>query len=186
VTPEDPDDHAATFSDFYHRERTRLFRFAAVMSPHLDHESAVQEAFVGAWRNWPVIAPPSRRAWLVKTIRNQLVDQARRRERPGDLTDEVVARQRGTYRILVPRQRDAETWHELISTLAAVVNLPDHLRTALALRFWDFGDDEIADVLGCRRESVRRYVSQARAEISERVGNEGRRARGSQRGKETS
>ncbi|XVS63026.1 RNA polymerase sigma factor [Actinosynnema sp. CA-299493] len=186
MTPEDPDDHAATFSDFYHRERTRLCRFAAVMSPHLDHESAVQEAFVGAWRNWPVIAPGSRRAWLVRTIRNLLVDQARRRERPGDLTDEVVARQRGTYRILLPGQRDAETWHELVSTLAAVANLPDHLRTALVLRFWDFDDDEIADVLGCRRASVRRYVSQARSRVSERVGNEERRVRGSQRGKETS
>jgi RNA polymerase sigma-70 factor (ECF subfamily) len=186
VTPEDPDDHAATFSDFYHRERTRLFRFAAVMSPHLDHESAVQEAFVGAWRHWPVITPGARRAWLVKTIRNLLVDQARRRERPGDLTDEVIARQRGTYRILVPRQRDPETWHELVSTLAAVANLPDHLRTALVLRFWDFDDDEIADVLGCRRASVRRYVSQARAQVSEQVGNEERRVRGPQRGKETS
>ncbi|MFE2751773.1 RNA polymerase sigma factor [Actinosynnema sp. NPDC059335] len=186
MTPEDPDDHAATFSDFYHRERTRLFRFAAVMSPHLDHESAVQEAFVTAWRHWPVIAPRSRRAWLVRTIRNLLVDQARRRELPGDLTDEVVARQRGTYRVLVPRQRDAETWHELVSTLAAVANLPDHLRTALVLRFWDFDDGEIADVLGCRRSSVRRYVSHARAKVSEQVGNTERRVRGSQRGKETS
>ncbi|MFD1149788.1 RNA polymerase sigma factor [Saccharothrix hoggarensis] len=188
MTPDDPDDedHAATFSDFYHRERTRLFRFAAVVSPHLDHESAVQEAFVSAWRNWPVIAAPSRRAWLVRTIRNLLVDQARRRERPGDVTDEATVRQRGTYRILLPRQRDAETWHELISTLAAVVDLPDHLRTALVLRFWDFDDDEIADVLGCRRASVRRYVAEARARVSARVGNQERRVRGSQRGKETS
>ncbi|WP_179118277.1 hypothetical protein [Saccharothrix sp. ALI-22-I] len=37
----------------------------------------------------------------------------------------MVARQRGTYRILMPEQRDAETWHELISTPAAVANLPD-------------------------------------------------------------
>lgn len=184
MTADDPDDHAATFSDFYHRERTRLCRFAAVVSPHLDHESAVQEAFVSAWRNWPVINPPSRRAWLVRTIRNLLVDQARRRERPGEVTDEVTARQHGTYRILVPRQRDPETWHELTSTLAAVANLPDRLRTALVLRFWEFDDDEIADVLGCLRSSVRRYVSDARAQVAEQVGNEERRVRG--RGKGTS
>lgn len=178
MTPEDPDDHAATFTDFYHRERTRLFRFAAVMSPHLDHESAVQEAFVSAWRHWPVIAATSRRAWLVKVIHNLLVDQARRWERPGEVTDEVVARQRGTYRILVQRHRDPETWHELTSTLAAVAGLPDHLRTALVLRFWDFGDDEIAEVLGCQRASVRRYVSEARARVSGQVGNQERRVRG--------
>ncbi|MGM1058094.1 RNA polymerase sigma factor [Saccharothrix sp. Mg75] len=175
--PEDPDDEAG-FTDFYHRERTRMCRFAAVVSPHLDHESAVQDAFVGAWRNWPVIAPSARRAWLVRTIRNLLVDQARRRERPSELSDEVVARQRGTFRVLVQRHRDAEAWHELTSTLAAVAALPEHLRTALVMRFWDFDDDEIADVLGCRRDSVRRYVSEARAKVSTRVGNEERRVRG--------
>ncbi|GAA3461964.1 MULTISPECIES: RNA polymerase sigma factor [Saccharothrix] len=175
--PADPD-HAAAFTDFYHRERTRMCRFAAVLSPHLDHESAVQDAFASAWRNWPVIAVASRRAWLVRTIRNLLVDQARRRERPSELSDEVVARQRGTFRILVQRHRDAEAWHELTSTLAAVATLPEHLRTALVLRFWDFADDEIADVLGCGRDSVRRYVSEARAKVSARVGNEERRVRG--------
>ena len=179
MTAEDPDDHAATFTDFYHRERTRLFRFAAVVSPHLDHESAVQEAFVSAWRNWSAIAATSRRAWLVKVIRNLLVDQARRWERPSELTDEV----RGAHRVLVQRHRDPEAWHELTSTLAAVARLPDHQRTALVLRFWDFDDDEIAEVLGCRRASVRRYVSEARARISDRVGNQERRARG--RGKGT-
>ncbi|WP_433263708.1 RNA polymerase sigma factor [Actinosynnema sp. CS-041913] len=181
MTPGDSDDHAAAFSDFYHRERTRLVRFAAVMSPHLDHESAVQEAFVSAWRNWPSISPPARRAWLAKTIRNLLVDQARRLERPSEVTDEVVARSR----ILVQRHREAEAWHELTSTLAAIARLPDQLRTALVLRFWDFGDDEIADVLGCRRESVRRYVSDARARVSETVGNSERRVRGPRRGKGT-
>ncbi|MBB5955734.1 RNA polymerase sigma-70 factor (ECF subfamily) [Saccharothrix tamanrassetensis] len=181
MTPGDSDDHAAAFSDFYHRERTRLFRFAAVMSPHLDHESAVQEAFVSAWRHWPSISPPARRAWLVKTIRNLLVDQSRRLERPSEVTDEVIARSR----ILVPRHREAEAWHELTSTLAAIARLPDQLRTALVLRFWDFDDDETADVLGCRRESVRRYVSDARARISEVVGNPERRVRGSRRGKGT-
>lgn len=181
MTPGDSDDHAASFSDFYHRERTRLFRFAAVMSPHLDHESAVQEAFVGAWRHWPAISPAGRRAWLVKTIRNLLIDQSRRLERPSEVTDEVIARSR----LLVPGQREAETWHELSSTLAAIARLPDQLRTALVLRFWDFGDDEIADVLGCRRDSVRRYVSEARARISAVVGNAERRARSPRRGKET-
>ncbi|GAA1352404.1 RNA polymerase sigma factor [Saccharothrix algeriensis] len=181
MTPEDSDDHAATFADFYHRERTRLFRFAAVMSPHLDHESAVQEAFVRAWRHWPSISPPARRAWLVKATRNLLVDQARRRERPGEVTDEVIARSR----LLVQRHRDAEAWHELTSTLAAIARLPDRLRTALVLRFWDFTDDEIADVLGCGRDTVRRYVTEARALIAEEVGNPERRARGSRRGKGT-
>ncbi|RKT56868.1 RNA polymerase sigma factor [Saccharothrix australiensis] len=181
MTPEDSDDHAATFSDFYHRERTRLFRFAAVMSPHLDHESAVQEAFVRAWRDWPSISPHARRAWLVKAIRNLLVDQARRLERPSEVTDEVIARSR----VLVQRHREAEEWHELTTTLAAIARLPDQLRTALALRFWDFDDHEIADVLGCRRESVRRYVSEARARVSAVVGNPERRARGPRRGKET-
>ncbi|MEU5692534.1 sigma-70 family RNA polymerase sigma factor [Actinosynnema sp. NPDC020468] len=176
MTPED------SFSDFYQRERTRLLRFAAVVSPHLDHESAVQEAFVGAWRHWPTIDETRRRAWMVKTIRNLLVDQSRRRERPGEVTDEVAARHRGTFRILVQRDRDPETWQELNSTFAAIADLPDRLRTALVLRFWDFGDDEIADVLGCRRETVRRYVTEARARISEVVGNQERRARRSRRG----
>ncbi|MBY8852171.1 hypothetical protein K7G98_29455, partial [Saccharothrix sp. MB29] len=45
-------------------------------------------------------------------------------------------------------------------------------------RFRDFADDEIADVLGCGRDSVRRYVSEARAKVSARVGNEERRVRG--------
>ncbi|MEJ2857885.1 MULTISPECIES: RNA polymerase sigma factor [unclassified Saccharothrix] len=181
MTPGNSDDHAASFTDFYHRERTRLFRFAAVMSPHLDHESAVQEAFVGAWRHWPTINPAARRAWLVKTIRNLLVDQSRRLERPSEVTDEVIARSH----LLVQRHREAETWHELNSTLAAIARLPDRLRTALVLRFWDFGDDEIADVLGCGRDSVRRYVSEARARISAVVGNAERRARAPRRGKET-
>ncbi|MBY8852694.1 hypothetical protein K7G98_32505, partial [Saccharothrix sp. MB29] len=108
--PADPD-HATALTDSHHRERTRMCRFAAVLSPHLDHESAVQDAFAAAWRNRPVITVASRRAWLVRTIRNLLVDQARRRERPSELSDEVVARRRGTFRTLVQRHGDAEAWH---------------------------------------------------------------------------
>lgn len=183
MTPQDSDDHAAAFSDLYHRERTRLFRFAAVHSPHLDHESAVQEAFVSAWRHWSDIDPRRRRAWLLRTTRNLLVDQSRRRERPGEVSDEVAARHRGTFRILVQRHREAEEWHELSTTLAAIAVLPDHLRTALVMRFWDFDDEETAHVLGCHRSSVRRYVSEARSRISELAGNPERRVRGTRRGR---
>lgn len=173
-----PPGRERAFTEFYDRERVSLFRFAAVMSPHLDHESAVQDAFIIAWREWDSISPASRRAWMIKVIRNLLVDLARKRERPGVLTEW----QAGSYRLLVQRQRDPEDWQELTTTLSAIGSLPERLRTALAMRFWKFDDDEIAEVLGCDRSTVRRYVSQARAQVSQLVGNQERRARRPRKG----
>jgi RNA polymerase sigma factor (sigma-70 family) len=183
MTASDSDDQAAAFSDFYNRERVRMCRFAATWSPGLDHEAAVQDAFVSAWRNWRTIEPSRRCAWLASATRNSLIDQARRRrERPGDLSDELIARQGSAFRILVQRHRDAEISQELNATLAAIGGLPEALRTALALRFWLFDYDQIAEVLGCDRDAARGYVSRARARISEKVGNPERRARASRRG----
>ncbi|MFD4642567.1 RNA polymerase sigma factor [Lentzea sp. NPDC058436] len=182
MTSSDSDDHAAAFSDFYNQERIRMCRFAATWSPGLDHEAAVQDAFVSAWRNWPAIEPSRRCAWLAAAIRNSLIDQSRRRrERPGDLNDELIGRYGSAFRILVQRHRDAEISQELNATLAAIAALPEALRTALALRFWSFDYEQIAEVLGCDRDAARGYVSRARAQISEKVGNQERRARGPRR-----
>ncbi|WP_086666654.1 RNA polymerase sigma factor [Lentzea kentuckyensis] len=183
MTPSDSDEHAVAFSDFYHRERTRMCRFAATWSPGLDHEAAVQDAFVSAWRNWRSIEPSRRCAWLVTAIRNSLIDQARRlRERPGVLSDELIARHGSAFRILVQRHRDAEISQELTATLTAISGLPETLRTALALRFWSFDYEQIAEVLGCDRDAARVHVSRARAQVSAKVGNPDRRVRNSRRG----
>ncbi|WP_188316748.1 RNA polymerase sigma factor [Solihabitans fulvus] len=180
----EPEARHAEFTQLYDEEHTRLLRIAAMMAPNLDGEGAAHDAFVRLWRRWDTVHT-SKRAWLVRTMCNLIIDQARSLERPGELTDELTGWQRGTYRVLVQRQRDPEHWQELSDTLRAIGKLPEQLRTALVLRFWEISDDETAEVLGCDRATVRKYVSTARARVAEVVGNPERRfaARPGRRGR---
>jgi RNA polymerase sigma factor (sigma-70 family) len=81
---------------------------------------------------------------------------------------------------LVPLVEDREDVHEsrisaggLHDIEAAIRQLSPRQRAVIVLRYWaDYDDVEIADVLGCRRATVRSLAARGLAVIRQRVGDD--------------
>jgi RNA polymerase sigma-70 factor (ECF subfamily) len=147
-----PDDETA-FAAFYDSERLLLARFAALMSPHVDHAAAVHDAFTRTWLHWPDTDPAQRRTRLYDEVRALLAER----------TPTGSAR---------PEQDD-EDEDEPAETLAALVSLPEEPRAALVLRMWDLDDAGIAALLGCEPGAVRDHLVLAWSMMRELLGTEG-------------
>lgn len=125
-----------------------------------DAEDAVQHTFLAAYRDLmrsekPIVLRP----WLYAIARHRCLSVLRgRRERaveelPEPATDHLAAH--------VGRRED------LRATLADMAQLPDDQRAALVLaELGDVSHEEIARILGCRREKVKALVFQARSSLA--------------------
>ncbi len=168
-------DRRGEFADLYLRHRDRLRRYAAWMAPHVDWESAVHDAFVAAYLNWDKITI-SRRAWLTTTVHRNVIDLTRGREQPVDVNEAFVRLCKNTSHVqFLQRSREGEEWLEVMQTFAATQELPHYLRASVILRFEGSDDNEIAQVLGVDRATVRRYRSEGLRRIAKKVGNHDRR-----------
>jgi RNA polymerase sigma factor (sigma-70 family) len=166
------------WSALYQEEREKLRRLAVVTAPHLDWESAVEETFLEVLYQWETVRNP--KAWLRQTLMNKLRDQGRKRSSPADLTEDYLRSIHGRYRfVLGGTCSDAQDALELRETLGALGKLDERLRQAILLRISGSSDDEIAEAMGCTKRTVQRYISDAFREITEAVGNQNRRPRGS-------
>jgi RNA polymerase sigma factor (sigma-70 family) len=80
----------------------------------------------------------------------------------------------------VPLVEDREDVHEsrisaggLHDIEAAIRQLSPRQRAVIVLRYWaDYDDVEIADVLGCRRATVRSLAARGLAVIRQKVGDD--------------
>ena len=122
-------------------------------------EDAVQHTFLAAFRELVGTSKPVQlRPWLYTIARNRCLTLLRTRARQavGELheppTEHLAA--------------EVERRHELRNLLHDVAHLPEDQRSALVLsELGDMSHDEIADVLGCRREKVKALVFQARSSL---------------------
>jgi len=151
----------SAFEAIFDRHHRGVLAFCRHMlgSPE-EAEDAVQHAFMAAYRDMVGSSKPIQlRAWLYTIARNRCLSMLRaRRERAmGELeepaTDNLAA--------------DVQRRQDLRDLLCDLARLPEDQRAALVLaELGDVSHEEIATVLGCRRERVKALVFQARSSLA--------------------
>jgi RNA polymerase sigma factor (sigma-70 family) len=122
-------------------------------------EDAVQHTFLAAYRQ--LVGSDKQvhlRPWLYTIARNRCLTALRTRGRQamGELADPPTEH----------LAAEVERRHELRDLLRDVAGLPEDQRAALVLaELGDMSHDDIADVLGCRRDKVKALVFQARSSL---------------------
>jgi RNA polymerase sigma factor (sigma-70 family) len=150
------------FEAVYDRHHRGVLAFCRHMLGSPDEaEDAVQHVFLAAYRR--LVGDDGRavnlRPWLYTIARNRCLSVLRvRRERP---LDEVAEPSTEHLAEEVQRREDLRTM------LRDVAELPDDQRAALVLaEVGDVSHEDIAEVLGVRREKVKALVFQARSSLA--------------------
>jgi RNA polymerase sigma factor (sigma-70 family) len=144
--------------DRYHRG---LLAFCAQMLGNRDEaEDALQHSFMAAYRAMRATDGEIRlKAWLYTIARNRCLSVLRAR-REQVAFDETRAATDGLA-------ADVDRRAELRGLLADLERLPEEQRAALVLfELGDHAHDEIAEILGVRREKVKALVFQARESLA--------------------
>ena len=140
------------------------FRTACLLlGNRADAEEAVQEAFLRAWRFRASLGSgASIRPWLYRVVVNTCCSKLRheiphrdRRSEVSDLSD--MASDTASPEDAVWRSEVAD------GVLRAVHDLPEHLRVAVALRYYaDLSEREVAIAIGRRPGTVKSRLHEAR------------------------
>lgn len=153
------------FQRFLDEHRAPVLAFLRAMVGPVDADDCFQETFMAALRNYESLDAANPRAWVMTIARNKAIDHHRARARraiPKADVPEVAAP--------APPERDPELW-------AAVGELPDKQRTAVALRFAaDLRYREVAAAMDTSEEAARRNVHEGLRKLRETVLREERAA----------
>lgn len=130
-------------------------------------QDAVQEAFLRVWRFRDAVPPgDGRRPWLYRVVVNACLSRVRaERSRTGrDVGDAPLA-------LLADRgpapEQAAERSQLAGDVMAALADLPEHLRVPLVLRFYaGLSEKEIAVAIDRRPGTVKSRLSDARARLA--------------------
>jgi RNA polymerase sigma factor (sigma-70 family) len=144
--------------DRYHRG---LLAFCThMLGTREEAEDALQHTFMAAYRAMRATSGEIRlRAWLYTIARNRCLSVLRGRREQVAFDESRVA----THRLASDVDRRAE----LRELLADLERLPEEQRAALVLfELGDHSHDEIAEILGVRREKVKALVFQARESLA--------------------
>ncbi|MBA2891632.1 SigE family RNA polymerase sigma factor [Nonomuraea soli] len=139
------------FEDFVHARGQALLRFGYVLTGNADDAAdLVQEVLIKLGDRWSRIDSPE--AYVRTAMARQHISWWRKRRRE-QLTD------------LVPENSYTHD-HEPDDLWAEVRGLPPKQRAVLVLRYYeDLSDQEIADILGISRGTVRSQASRALATL---------------------
>ena len=150
----------AAFEVLFDRHHRGVLGFCRHMLGSAEEaEDAVQHTFLAAYRE--IIGsdkPIQLRPWLYAIARNRslTVLRTRARQATGEMHEPPTEH----------LASEVERRHDLRALLGDVSQLPDDQRAALVLsELGDLPHDEIAAVLGCRREKVKALVFQARSSL---------------------
>jgi RNA polymerase sigma factor (sigma-70 family) len=150
----------AAFEVLYRRHHRGVLSFCRHMLGSAEEaEDAVQHAFLAAYRDLQGSAKGiNLRPWLYAIARNRCLTVLRaRRERPS-----AEAAEPATEHL----SHEVERRDDLRAMLGDLAELPADQRAAVLLtELGDLSHDEIAAVLGCRREKVKALVFQARSSL---------------------
>ena len=154
-------DQEREFAEFFTAAWPRLFRTAvAVAGERGAAEDALQTAFAKAYAAWSRVSRAERpEAYVRRMVVNEILGSRRhgwrRRERPYELVEPPDAAPSPESGVV---ERDA-VW-------TAVRSLPVRQRAVIVLRYYeDLSEQEIADVLGCSRGTVKSQASSALATL---------------------
>lgn len=146
----------------------RAYRTACLVLRDRDEaQDAVQEAFLRVWRfRSSIPSGEGRRPWLYRVVVNSCLSRARAQiSRTGKNTgDEALSRL--PYLGAGPDVR-AEQSQLADDVLAALADLPEHLRVPLVLRFWaGLSEKEIAIAIERRPGTVKSRLHDARNRLA--------------------
>ncbi len=134
--------------------------------PH-EAQDAVQEAFLRVFRFRDAVPEgDGRRAWLYRVVVNACVSRVRAEtSRTGrDVGDAPLE---ALPDAAVPPDRRAEQTHLADDVVAALADLPEHLRVPLVLRFWaGLSEKEIAVAIDRRPGTVKSRLHDARQRLA--------------------
>lgn len=168
------DRREALFDALYeaHQQSLHAFLIGRTSDPELTLD-LLQETFTRAWRNLDLLhgLPPARqRAWLFATGRNLVIDQYRSRATRTAAQDALEAATRLDAPVSESAERTAEREGELRLVEAALVRLPEDLRTVLVLQvLGEQTSAEIGELLGRPAGTIRYQLSRARARLAEEI-----------------
>ena len=159
------DDGALTA--FLESSYDRAYRTAwLIVRDRADAEEAVQEAFLRVWRFRDALPPgEAMKPWLYRVLVNTSLSLLRR-ERPRAAAADVVAHQRPVAFERAPDVAavDAEA---AAAVLAAIGDLPEHLRVPVVLRYWSgLSEREIADAVRRRPGTVKSRLHEAKRRLA--------------------
>jgi RNA polymerase sigma factor (sigma-70 family) len=150
-------DEPASFEEFFHRERDRLFRVMCVITgDRQEAEDVAQEAFARVWERWDSVGPMVNPVgYLHRTAMNVFRSRYRRAllaaQRAFDRTPPTDA-----YQLVDDRQ----------VVLGALSLLPPRQRAAIVLtEVLRYTAEEAGRMLGVRASTVRALHFQARASL---------------------
>jgi RNA polymerase sigma-70 factor (sigma-E family) len=129
------------FSDLYTNEHDRLVRLAYVLTGSREvAEDVVQDSFVRLYRRWRSAEHPDR--YVRQIVVNECKSHHRRSGRE---------RERRAMLYVVDSMPDRQG----VELADVLFDLPYRQRAAIVLRYYlDLGENEIAEVLGCRPGTV--------------------------------
>ncbi|MBZ5740128.1 SigE family RNA polymerase sigma factor [Nocardioides mangrovi] len=152
------------FAEFYRSTWPRLYRTAyAVAGDAAAAEDALQTAFARAYASWRrVRAAEHPEAYVRRIVVNEVISAARRpwrRERASESPPD-----RGMPDATAAVADRDELWR-------AVLALPVRQRAVVVLRYYeDLSEEQIAEVLGCSRGTVKSQASDALAALRRHAG----------------
>lgn len=153
------------------RYSPRLFRFAMrLLYNRDDAEDAVQDAALQAWRKLPDLEDPDAfSAWIYRITRNRCAEiqrvAARRATDPWDPAD--MPDEEGGARQAVSPSRAVETTEAMAALKRLVAELNEDLRVCWVLaELENMTYDEIGDIVGASRSTVRGRIARARAHLA--------------------
>lgn len=149
---------AAAYAFLHKRFARAVHAVALSTAPFADVDDAVQEAFLGAWKNLGALAEPAKfPGWLMQIARRTAIDQRRRRKATVELFDDSAA-------------TDAPPRAEAKQVLAVIGGLSEAYRETLVMRLVEgMSGPEIAAATGMTPESVRVNLSRGMKLLREKL-----------------
>lgn len=146
----------------------RAYRTAwLIVRDRAEAEEAVQEAYLRVWRFRASLPPgEAARPWLYRVLVNSAISQLRR-ERPRRAAVEAVAARGSTE--APPRSPEiaAVDAEATAAILAALADLPEHLRVPVVLRYWSgLSEREIATAVQRRPGTVKSRLHEAKRRLA--------------------
>ena len=146
------------FDEFYRDTSARMVRYGYALTGDLgEAQDLVQEAYTRAWRQWgSVAAHPAPDAWIRLVLARLATDRRRRL--------------RGWWAALSrtgPPEPARPPAEDTVLVTAALRQLPDHLRQALALHYlFDLPVAELAEETGAAVGTVTSWLVRGRREMA--------------------
>lgn len=153
---------AETFEAFYLRTWPRMAKLGAALTGHVEvGEDLAQDAFLRVRERFERLENPEAylRRTLVNLVKTDATATSRRRARERRTALDAASSLRHDRNQVV---------------LDAMRRLSVEQRSVLVLRYWaDWPDSTIAEVLGCRRATIRSHVRRGIARLKHELRDEG-------------